>query len=184
MKMLTGALKGRKIFLVPDASMRPTSDLVRKAIFDTLQGTLEDRSVLDIFAGTGALGFEAVSSGARQVVWIESDHSQVRSIERTLASFKLEDRCRVIESDALAALKKLGLRKERYDLIFLDPPYHSGLGVRAVRLIAELELLSSEAIVVLETHKTEDPPDMIGILKTVKIKRHGDTKITFYRQTK
>src|SRR5262245_31330081 len=129
MKILTGALRGRSILLRPNENMRPTTDLVRKAIFDTLQGAIEGKKVLDLFSGTGALGFEALSSGAREVLWVEQDGSQVRAIEKTLKSLEMEKSGKVIESDALSAVERLAARSEQFDLFFLDPPYHSGLGL-------------------------------------------------------
>lgn len=182
MKILTGEFRGQSIGLTPHQDMRPTSDLARQAIFNTLQGAPEGRRVLDVFGGTGALGFEAISSGAREAVWIEKNPVLARVIEKTAAELGVSDRSRVIVADALAALKDLGKRGDRFDLIFLDPPYHAGLGVPAVELVARLGVFAPGAIVVLETHKTEDPPPAIGSLRAVKTKRHGDTKITFYRE--
>ena len=181
MKILTGYLKGRVIRLKPSENLRPTSDLVRKAIFDTLQGAVEGKRVLDLFSGTGALGFEALSSGAREVLWVEADRLQVEMIEKTISIFGLEDSGRVIQSDAFRTIQNLGRRAETFDLIFLDPPYHMGLGSKAVQLIADSKIFNLGAIIVLETHKTEDPPEEIGKLKSIKTKKHGDTTITFYR---
>ena len=181
MKILTGDLKGRAIHLAPNGNLRPTSDLARKAIFDTLQGAIEGKRVLDLFGGTGALGFEAFSSGAKEVVWVEMDRQQTEMIEKTLQDLGLEKRGRVIRSDAMKAVEGMGRRGEVFDLIFLDPPYHQGLGQATVQWISRAGIFSPEAILVLETHKTEDPKEVLGKFKAVKTKKHGDTKITFYR---
>ena len=180
MKILTGSFKGRRIELMADENLRPTSDLVRKAVFDALQGAFEGKRVLDLFSGTGAFGFEALSSGAKEVVWVESEVAQVENIEKTLSDLELEDRGRVFRSDVFKAIESLGRHGESFDFIFLDPPYHLGLGTKTVKALSSSSLLGAGAIVVLETHKTEDPPENTGKLKTLKIKKHGDTKITFY----
>lgn len=181
MKILTGYLKGRPIRLAPNENLRPTSDLVRKSIFDTLQGVLEGKRALDLFCGTGALGFEALSSGASEVVWVDSERAQAEAVEKTIVDLVLQDLGRVIQSDVFRTIESLSRQGESFDVIFLDPPYHKGMGMKAVKLICEANILSPAAILVLETHKTEDPPQVFGNLKTVKMKKHGDTKVTFYR---
>ncbi len=180
MKILTGRLKGRVIQLKPNENLRPTTDLVRKAVFDTLRGAIEGRRVLDLFSGTGAMGFEALSSGAAEVVWVDSDREQARSIEKTILQLKLEDSGGVMRSDALVALESLAADAQTFGLFFLDPPYKTALGVRALERIAALGLAEPGAILVLETHKTVDPPETAGSFRVIKTKKHGDTKLTFY----
>ena len=164
----------------PAENMRPTTDLVRKSIFDTLRGEVEGRRVLDLFSGTGAMGFEAISSGAREVVWVESDRRQADGIEKTMTLLGLQESGSVMRSDALEALGSLGRSGEKFDLFFIDPPYKTSLGTRALERIASLGIALPGALLVLETHKTVDPPEAVDGLKTVKIKKHGDTKLTFY----
>lgn len=180
MKILTGYLKGRLIRLLPKESLRPTSDLVRKAVFDTLQGAFEGKRVLELFSGTGALGFEALSSGAREAIWVDSDDIQVEAIEKTISDLGLQDSGRVICLDVFRTLETLIRGGQSFDLIFLDPPYHQGLGQKALKVISQSGLVQEGSILVLETHKTEDPPETVGRLQSVKTKKHGDTKITFY----
>ncbi len=181
MKILTGELRGRLIRLVPSEKMRPTSDIARKAICDAIQGLPEDKRVLDLFSGTGALGFEALSGGAKEVVWVDAERSQAEAIEKTLSDLGLSARGQVYCSDAMKAIETLGRRGQVFDLFFLDPPYHAGLGQKAVKLISEVGIFSEGAVLVLETHKTEDPAEVIGRFRTLRTKRHGDTKITYYR---
>ena len=181
MKILTGFLKGRNIHLADSQNLRPTSDLVRKAIFDALQGAFEGKRVLDLFSGTGALGFEALSAGAGEVIWVELEDAPVDAIEKTLSDLELEGRGRVLCADAFKAIERLSREGEVFDFIFLDPPYHEGLGQRAVKQISGSAIFRAGTILVLETHKTEDPPEIMGPFKTVKTKKHGDSKITFYR---
>ena len=144
------------------------------------RGAFEGKRVLDLFSGTGALGFEALSSGAREAVWVDSDGTQVEMIEKTISELGLHEAGRVICLDVFRALENLIRGEQRFDFIFLDPPYHQGLGQKALKLISQSGLVHEGSILVLETHKTEDPPETIGRLKSVKTKKHGDTKITFY----
>ena len=181
MKVLTGFLKGRLIQLPDSPNLRPTSDLVRKAIFDTLQGVVEGKTVLDLFSGTGALGFEALSLGAKEVLWVEADRPQAEAIEESIRQLGVEEAGRVFQQDVFKALESLGRQGRVFDIVFLDPPYHQGFGQKALRRVSELGLCKSGGFAVLETHKTEDPLEQLGVFKCLKTKKHGDTKISFYR---
>lgn len=180
MKILTGFLKGRPIELKPHPELRPTADRVRKAIFDMLQGAFEGKRVLDLFSGTGALGFEALSSGAGEVVWVEADKDQAERIRKNLEALDLEGQGQVICGTALDSVRFLARGGESFDFVFMDAPYFTTLGQETLSAVAGSGLLPPGSFLVYESRKQEDPPDSIGRLKTVRTKYYGGTKITIY----
>lgn len=183
MKILTGSLRGKRFSFKANPHLRPTADKVRKAIFDSLQGRLEGSRVLDLFSGTGALGFEALSLGAERVLFVEEDKRRSRSIEAALDSLDLTDRGRVMALDVLTAIQKLSQGgTEPFDIIFLDPPYQKGLAEKALNLLSRSDTLADNGFVILECGKREEFPQTLGNLNAVKTKLYGDTKIIFLRK--
>jgi 16S rRNA (guanine(966)-N(2))-methyltransferase RsmD len=179
-KILTGTLRGETISFSPNPHLRPTADKVRKAIFDILQGGVEGKNALDLFAGTGAMGLEALSNGAERVVFVEADTSQCRKIKDNLTRLKLGERAVVSNEPVEKVLSYFSGKSEYFDLIFLDPPYEKALGEKTLRQIADSHVLHEDTLVILECRKTEPIPGVVGDLKALKIKTYGDTKTLFY----
>src|SRR3989338_6017652 len=128
MKILTGNLRGQTITFRPVRRLRPTADKTRKAIFDMLQGELVGKRILDLFSGTGALGIEALSSGADYVTFVELDRSQALSIEKSLSGLRQINRTKIIMGDSLKIVAELSEAGKKFNLVFLDPTYDKGLG--------------------------------------------------------
>ena len=181
MKILSGQFCGRIIHRQAGPNLRPTTDKVRQSIFNTLRDVVPGKRALDLFSGTGALGFEAISLGAEQVLWVEADRAQARGIERTLKDLVVESPHRVMHADVFKVLPVIARQRDYFDLFFLDPPYKSGLGEKAMAMISQTSLFHEESILVLETHKTERPPEEFGRLRCIQRKRHGDTQVIFYK---
>ena len=181
MKILTGSLRGREISFKPNPHLRPTVDKVRKAIMDSLQAEIAGRRVLDAFAGTGALGFEALSCGAASAVFIEKDASQAKKIRENLFELGLESRGKVLQGDAFKAAERLSRSGETFDLIFLDPPYAKALAVEMINSLSKHGLMAQEALVVWECGKHEAMRERIGPLTLIKQKKYGDTLISYLR---
>lgn len=180
MKILTGRLRGQTILFKPNPHLRPTSDKARKAVFDMLQGALSDKSVLDLFSGTGALGLEALSQGARHVTFVEQDSAQCRRITENLERLKLKAAAEVLNAEVLDWLGAAPGRREKFDLIFLDPPYAADVATQALEGISRSRLVAPGGFVILECRKREDVPPQSGELKAVREKRYGQTKLTVY----
>lgn len=179
MKILTGTLRGQTIFFKPNPHLRPTSDKARKAMFDMLQGAFEDTRVLDLFSGTGALGYEALSQGAAHVTFVENDGAQCKKIAENLKRLKLEEKTSVSEADAFDWVN--AQKKQRaFDFIFLDPPYAYDLATQALEAIEKKELLSKKGFIVVECRRKDDVEEKIGSLAMVREKRYGQTKVLFY----
>lgn len=150
MKITTGKFGGRKLLDNPYEHIRPTADIVKQSIFNRLMEITPDAVVLDLFCGTGALGIEALSRGAKEVVFADKDP---RSVKLTLGNLKnLGISAKVITADFNVALKSL--RGRKFDIIILDPPYMSGVYEKALSLIAEYDLLSDSGVIVCEHEKT------------------------------
>ena len=123
LQILGGEFKGRKLRVSKTGSTRPTLAIVRKAIFDILQEEVIDSQFLDLFAGAGGIGFEALSRGAQHVTFVESDKAAIRCLQENAALLKQEARCTIIGYDVFLALKKLSSQGKQFDLIYADPPY-------------------------------------------------------------
>ncbi len=181
MKILTGRLRGRALgTFSANPALRPTADKVRKAIMDTLAAEIQGKRVLDLFSGTGALGFEMLSSGAVWVTFVEKHTRQAREIQKNLHTLNLSASARVIPMDFRAAIDRLNQDGEKFGIVLLDPPYEKGLGDKALEALRRSGLLSPDTWVVLECFKKEVIGDSFKPYKLVREKIYGDTKILFY----
>jgi len=181
LRVISGTLKGKKLFSVKGLSLRPTSDRVRESVFDILQGIIAGRRVLDLFAGTGAMGIEALSRGALAAVFIENHPSSLGALRRNLAACRLEGVSEILAKEAEEALRLLVARGEIFDFIFLDPPYGKGLARRAVGRLAASALLNPETLIVAE-HSPVEEVEEIFPLKRVDFRKYGSTRISFFRK--
>lgn len=182
MKILTGSLRGQKIFNHKvSETLRPTSDKVRKAIFDALQGAVEEKNILDLFGGTGALGIEALSLGAGAVTIVEMDRLRSLKIEENLKRLGLSGKANVLTDDVFKALPRLERSNTYFDVIFLDPPYEKNLAQRTLEALGASRLAGPDTIVVAECHRRETLPKTAGRLQSLKAKTYGDTQVIFYK---
>lgn len=180
MRVIAGSFKGRVLAPVR-GRIRPTAARVREAIFNVLGPAVLEARVLDLFAGTGALGIEALSRGAGPAVFVEDHPEALKVLRRNLESLHLEDRTTVWPLPVQAALKKLAARGEHFGLAFLDPPYGGGLAAAALAALAQRDLLLPQAWVVVEHSRREELPEADGRLQRRRVRRYGDTLVTFYR---
>jgi 16S rRNA (guanine(966)-N(2))-methyltransferase RsmD len=162
---------------------RPTSDRLRETLFNVLAPRLEDCVFLDLYAGSGAVGIEALSRGARQVYFAESDRKAARAIRENLKSLGIEEGTEIQERGVVQTLKLLDAQAVRCDIAFLDPPYDAhGAYEQVLRLLAESRLLHAESIVVAEHDKHFDPGDAVGGLQRYRVLKQGDAVLSFYKQ--
>jgi len=182
MKILTGKLHGRIIAYKPNPHLRPTSDKTRKAIFDMLQGQIENKKVLDLFSGTGALGLEALSQGAGFVTFVEIEKSQGVAIKGHLEKFGLSLKGKVIIGNAIGVIEKLARDEKEFDFIFMDPPYEMGLEERAMAALAKSSVVKKNTLIILECRNLKDLPKAEENFVCLKDKVYGDTRILIYRR--
>ena len=178
MRVIAGRLGGRRLKAPSGNVTRPTSDRVREALFSML-GDVEGASVLDLFAGTGALGIEALSRGASSVVFVERNAGAVRALTDNLQALAVEPaQTDVRRTDALVALRSARAREETYDLVFIDPPYRQAHDLGAELSMVMPSLLAPAARVVVESDRRA--PLELG-MQVERERRYGDTSIRIHR---
>ena len=175
MRIVGGTLGGRVLRAPAGHSTRPTSEKVREAIFNILPA-VEGARVLDIFAGSGALGIEALSRGATHATFVDFDKTALKVLRGNLTDLALEDRATVIEKEAVAAVRRAA---EPWQFVFVDPPYASDLATRAVLAIPAASL-APDARIVIEHDRRHAPPDALGSLLRTDQRKYGDTLVSFY----
>lgn len=181
MRIIAGFVKGHPIKPVPGKKTRPTADRVKEAIFSVLAYRVSGARCLDLFAGTGNLGLEAISRGASYVLWVDESAAAVKTMKENINNLNIAYGGQVWKKDALRALVELKTQGAPFDLIFLDPPYHSGLVYRALDLIDRYRLLADNGTIVVEDAVGEALPVIVGNLEQRQLNRYGDTQIGYYQ---
>lgn len=181
MRVTGGSLGGRRL-CTPPAGVRPTSDRVREALFARL-GDLAGAAVLDLYAGTGALGIEALSRGAGNVAFAEQASRSLAVLRKNLAALELTERCRILPEDAHRGVRRLGREGQRFDLVLIDPPYGTGEDERMLLLLVEAKILHPQGTVVVERSRRH-PIQSVAGLEPVDERRYGDTVIERFSATK
>lgn len=180
---ITGGLdRGRKLRAPRGLTTRPTAAKVREAIFNIL-GPPPDGAVLDLFAGTGALGLEALSRGASHVVFVERDARALAALQRNLRELQLQDRAKVINRDARQAVRQLAGTGLRFSWVFIDPPYAAGEVDGILAELKSADLLAGTAVIIVEHDKRHEPPEHAGDIALCDRRYYGDTGLSFYRHT-
>jgi len=180
MRIISGEAGGRRLRAPRGAATRPTADRVREALVNIL-GSAAGLSVLDLFAGTGALALEALSRGAAHAVLVDHAEAAVRVIHANLAALGYADRARVLRLDVERALRLLAREGARFDLIFVDPPYEGPVAAAALAVLGEGSLLAPDALVVVEHDAKNRPPSEQGALCLGQRRKYGQTEVSLYQ---
>ncbi|MFA6129944.1 MAG: 16S rRNA (guanine(966)-N(2))-methyltransferase RsmD [Candidatus Omnitrophota bacterium] len=178
MRITTGKYHNRKLFM--PRGIRPTQDKVRKAIFDIL-GDIGGLSFLELYAGSGAVGFEALSRGVSELTMVECNHNSVLAIKKNIALLKASS-CNLYYLDAEKAIKLLCRDKKSFDIIFLDPPYHEGMAKKILHTLEGYDILAPNGLIVAQHPKTEllaEPSPKFNLIKEAS---YGDTLISIFRK--
>ncbi|WNQ13687.1 16S rRNA (guanine(966)-N(2))-methyltransferase RsmD [Paenibacillus aurantius] len=181
MRVISGTAKGRPLKAVPGTGTRPTTDKVKEAVFSMIGPYFDGGRALDLFAGTGGLGIEALSRGMEQAVFVDKDSKSIEVIRENLKTAKVEGKAEVYRNEAVRALKALAKREVRFDLVFLDPPYRMKDMDALMLLMKEQRLLNDGATVMIEHDSSHTYPEEAGSFHTVKHSVYGETAITVYR---
>ena len=179
MRVVSGTARSVPLKTLDGLETRPTADRVKTSMFNIIQFEIEGRQVLDLFAGSGALGIEALSRGARESVFVDRNRDAVAVIRENLKKTKLSDRAQLVQSEALQYLDRCG---KRFDLILLDPPYAENLLENALNRISEIDILKSGGIIVAE-YSAEKP--LTGVFPGLcrgKDYHYGKTVVTVFRK--
>lgn len=177
MRIITGSAKGKRLITPDGRDVRPTPDRVKEGIFSALQFELEGRRVLDLFAGSGQLGIEALSRGAQSAVFVDSSASSVKIVRKNLEISGFEDKARVHQGDYSSFI---AVTSDRFDIAFLDPPYASGLLEPALNAVAKV--MSDYGVIVCEHPLEVELPEAVGDFKAVRRYRYGKVYVTCYRK--
>lgn len=177
MRVITGSLKGKRLTTPEGLDVRPTPERVKEGIFSALHFDLEGRRVLDLFAGSGQLGLEALSRGAASCVFVDSSATSVKVIRKNIEACSVEGASRVVQSDYFAFCAK---SDDIFDFVFLDPPYAAGLLVPAIKAV--LPLLSDYGAVVCEHPLEVELPNEIGGFYIHRSYRYGKVLVSIYRK--
>jgi 16S rRNA (guanine966-N2)-methyltransferase len=181
MRVISGTAKGRKLKPVPGDSTRPIMDRVKVALFDILSGEVRDSSVLDLFAGTGGVGIEALSRGARRAVFLDSDLKSVQTIRENLILTRLQERALVIRSDSFRYLGRE--QHESFDIIYIAPPQYRGLAFRALQALDHRpDWLAPDGIAVVQIDPKEYAEMRMIRLREFDRRRYGSTLLLFYEK--
>jgi 16S rRNA (guanine(966)-N(2))-methyltransferase RsmD len=188
MRVSGGSAKGRRIgfkkaFSKADEGeeLRPTSAKVREALFDIIRNELPGAVFLDLYAGTGGVGIEALSRGAAETVLVESNTLRVKMIRNLLSEFGFADRAKVVNAKALDFVKREIAKGRRYDIIFLDPPYRSEELMKVLPSIGRGEIVTKDGLVIAEHFFKTRLPESVGRLGLLKSYKYGDTVLTVYK---
>lgn len=176
-KVTGGYLKGRYITSIEGENTRPTSSKVREAIFNIIGNKIEDAVFLDLFAGTGLVGIEALSRGASKSFFIEKDFNAYRVLKKNISSFELEKSSEVFKTNAVSFLNKT---EEIFDLIYIDPPYKSSVYQDVLKIISEKNIVKIDSIIIIE-YSTKFPVDLTRF-ELIKTYKYGDTSISLIKK--
>jgi len=177
MRIIAGEMRGRRLKTIPGWQTRPTADKVKGAIFNVLGSKVRGARVLDLFAGTGNLGIEALSRGAVSAVFVDKNYAAWKVIQENLSLFP-DKQVQVKRMDALAYLESLDPSVE-FDLIFLDPPYRQGWVEKVLGHLQKVNHLSDLGVIVIETAADEQLPEQLAPFEVRIVKEYGDTKVWY-----
>ena len=179
MRVISGTARGRRLKELQGMDTRPTTDKVKESIFNIIQFDIEGRRALDLFSGTGPLGIEALSRGAARCTFLDQRKEAVALIRENLKTTGLSERAAVLQGDAISFLTTC---REKFDLIFLDPPYQSDLLERALDAITRIDILNGNGIILCESSVEKILPQPNGPYEMGREYRYGKIKLTLYHR--
>ncbi len=179
MRVIAGVFKGRRLDTPSGHRTRPTADQVRIALMDTLMPWLPDAHVLDLYAGAGGVGLEALSRGAAHVTFVESDVRALAALRKNVETLRVRPRSRLVRGDVRREVGRL--QGARFDIVFLDPPYESDLVAATLVRVGAGDVTVPGSLVVAQHLTKHAPPDRVGCLVAYRARRFGETTLTFFR---
>lgn len=183
MRIISGSARGRTLETLPGLDTRPTLDRVRESVFGSLQFGIPGCTFLDLFSGSGAMGLEAASRGARHVICNDASPAAAAVIKKNVVSLRLQEYVSVRQSDYVALIDELAKGTERFDYVYLDPPYASGFAKDAAERVFRAGLLSDDGLLLAE-HSSEEAPfaAIPGVMRIERTRKYGKCSVTEYRK--
>lgn len=181
MRVISGTAKGTKLSSINDLSTRPTLDRIKESLFSIIQNNLQEAKVLDLFAGSGALGIEALSRGAIHCTFCDKSYPSIQMLKQNIKKTRMEEKSTIWNLDYKKCLQS---QKEKFDIIFIDPPYKLDIAVDSIKRILHLALLKKDGIIILETDEEErELKELEKIdLEVYDVRKYGRVKLLFLRE--
>lgn len=181
MRIIAGKAKGQKLISPKTMETRPTLDRVKEAMFSIIQGYIPNAEVVDVFAGTGSLGLEAASRGAKEVYLIDKSPVTYPLLKENVKKLKFQDFAHTLNMDSYEALRLLAKKGKVFDLIFIDPPYCKEMIPEAIKIIEENNMMDKEGIIVTKIDSIEEIYEGYKDIKLIRSKKYGNTTVCFYK---
>lgn len=181
LRVISGIAKGHKLKTLDGTATRPTSDRVKESLFNIISYYINDKVVLDLFAGTGSLGIEALSRGASACTFVDSNPKCIQIINDNLMHTKLITKAYVINCSYREAIDKFKKYKKVFDIVFLDPPYNKNFIQESLKLLAYSGIITNGGIIVAEKSTKDEVPQNVGDIKLFDQRKYGDTVLCFYK---
>jgi len=183
MRIIAGTYRGLQLRTLKGSNLRPTTDQLRETLFDVLGPRIVDAVFLDAYAGSGAVGIEALSRGARDVTFIEHHRAAAMLIRQNLAALKIDEGYQILTSAVVTGLERLENQGERFDIVFLDPPYEEIREYHhTLRQLGRSPLINAESIVIAEHSRHVRLEEAYSLLRQTRLLRHGDAQLAFYKR--
>ena len=180
LRVISGSARGRRLKTVPGNTTRPITDRVKESLFNILGPDVQGAVILDLFAGTGAVGIEALSRGAEFVRFVDRNHLPIKIVRENLKTTELEDKAQVLQMDAFAVLK--GESDIKFDYIYIAPPQYKGMWIQSLQMLDErIDWLVADAWIIVQIHPTEYKTVPLRNLVEFDQRRYGSTLLSFYR---
>lgn len=180
MRVISGSARGKKLKSPADEKVRPTLDRVKENIFNIIGPRIRDAAVLDLFAGSGGLGIEALSRGAKECYFVDNDKRSLDLVRYNLKETGLEKNAVILAKDAESAIQKLCSENKKFDYILIDPPYCQGIVQKILKQLEKYNIMQEEGIVVIETDRIEKLPDETEYLIKIKDREYSSTRISIF----
>ena len=181
LRVISGKARGLKLDTPKNQDVRPTTDRVKESLFNMINSYIMDSNILDLFAGTGSLGIECLSRGAKNCVFVDKSKDSINIVRSNVKKARVENESTILNVDFKDAVKRLSTQNQKFDVLFMDPPYYENMFIECLKSIDKFNLLDEDGIIVVE-HATKDLfEDSIGRLNKSREKKYGNTTLTFYK---
>ena len=182
LRIISGERKGRVIQTLEGINTRPTSDRVKESLFNILMLMLPNSSILDLFSGSGNLGLESLSRGAKDAVFVEKNSAALKILRQNCKTLDYLDRAQVLPYDVIRAINQLSKEDKSFDIVFMDPPYDKGFEVPTILSLDEADLVKEDGIIVVEHLYENHLPHTVGRFVQYDMRKYRGTAISFYRK--
>lgn len=181
LRIISGEYKSKRLISPEGKDVRPTSDKVKESLFNILLSKIPEAYVLDLFAGSGNLGLEAISRGAKGCIFIDKSKDSIKTVYSNIKLLKCEEYCEVYNNDAFSALEILDKRKLKFDIVFCDPPYHKEIIQKVLKSLLKTDIIKENGIIVTEHDIKDLLPQKLEKLIMYRSVKYGNTALSFYR---